>query len=47
MAKIPCDEHIRQMLDPVSPEHFYPEFHAVFQRGQEQGQLSAYRVLDG
>jgi hypothetical protein len=47
MAKIPCDAHIRQMLDPVSPEHFYPEFHAVFQQVQEQGQLSAYRVLDG
>jgi hypothetical protein len=47
MEKIPCDEHIRQMLDRVSPEHFYPEFHAVFQQVQEQGQLSAYRVLDG
>lgn len=47
MKKIPCDEHIRQMLDPVSPEHFYPEFHAVLQRVQQQGQLSAYRVLGG
>jgi hypothetical protein len=45
MEKIPCDEHIRQMLDPVSPEYFYGEFHAIFQQAQAQGQLQAYRVL--
>lgn len=47
MEKIPCDEHIRQMLDPVGPEHFYGEFHTVFQHIHEQGQLQAYEVLDG
>jgi hypothetical protein len=47
MEKIPCDEHIRQMLDPVSPEHFYGEFHAVFEQMDKGGQLPAYRVLAG
>lgn len=47
MEKIPCDEHIRQMLDPIAPEYFYPEFHAVFQQIQERGQLQAYHVLGG
>ena len=37
MEKIPCDEHIRQMLDPVSPEHFYGEFHAVFEQMDKGG----------
>ena len=45
MTKIPCDEHIRQILDPVPPKHFYAEFHAVFQQLHERGQLQAYRVL--
>ena len=47
MVRIPCDEHIRQMLDPVSPEYIYPEFHAVFEQMDKGGQLQAYRVLDG
>ena len=47
MQKIPCDEHIRQMLDPVPPARFYGEFHTVFQHIHEQGQLQAYEVLAG
>lgn len=47
MQKIPCDEHIRQMLDPVPPEHFYDEFHTILQQTKEQGKLQAYQVLDG
>jgi hypothetical protein len=47
IEKIPCDEHIRQMIDPVTPSHFYPEFHAIFQQMDAQGQLQAYRVLAG
>jgi hypothetical protein len=47
MEKIPCDEHIRQILDPVAPEHFYDEFHEILKEVEEQGKLKAYRVLDG
>jgi len=47
MEKIPSDEHIRQMLDMVPPEHFYQEFHTLVERVAEQGKLGDYRVLDG
>ncbi|NET73580.1 MAG: ISNCY family transposase [Sphaerospermopsis sp. SIO1G2] len=47
MDKIPCDEHIRKMLDPVPPSHFYEEFHTVLGKLQHQGKLEPYRVLGG
>ncbi len=47
MERTPCDNHIRDMLDSVAPEHFYPEFRALWQMVREQGYLDAYRVLDG
>jgi hypothetical protein len=47
MQRTPCDNHIREMLDPVAPEHFYPEFHALLAEVRAQGYLDAYRVLDG
>jgi hypothetical protein len=47
MAKTPCAAHIRQMLDPVAPEYFYPEFHALLATVAARGHLAAYRVLAG
>lgn len=47
MEKVPCDEHIRQMLDPVSPGCFYDEFHTIMDEVEAQGKLEAYRVLEG
>jgi len=47
MEKIPCDEQIRQLLDPVSPDHFYQEFHTLVEQADEQGKLEDYRVLEG
>jgi hypothetical protein len=47
IEKTPCDEHIRQMLDPVAPHYFYPEFHALLAEVEARGYLAAYRVLDG
>ena len=47
MQKIPCNEHIRQMLDPVPPEHFYDEFHTILQQINEQEKLQTYQVLGG
>jgi hypothetical protein len=47
MERTPCDNHIRDMLDPVKPENFYPEFRALLQKVREKGYLEAYRVLNG
>ncbi len=47
IEKTPCDEHIRQMLDPVAPHYFYPEFHALLAEVEARGHLAAYRVLGG
>lgn len=43
----PCDEHIRHLLDPIAPEYFYPEFHALLGVVERRGYLAAYRVLGG
>jgi hypothetical protein len=47
MSGIPCDNHIRAMLDPVEPQHFFPVFDAAFTTLEERGGLSAFRYLDG
>lgn len=47
MDQVPCDNQIRGMLDPVAPEHFYPEFRALLGEVRAQGYLDAYRVLGG
>ncbi len=44
MTHTPCDAHIRQMLDPIAPEYFYPEFHALLGAVTVRGHLAAYRV---
>ena len=30
MERIPCDNHIRAMLDPVDPKSFFPVFQTAF-----------------
>jgi len=47
ITQTPCDEHIRQMLDPIAPHHFYPEFHALLGAVEARGHLAAYTVLGG
>ncbi len=47
MTKIPTDNHIRSMLDPVSPTHLQPAFDQVLRVLQTHDGLSAFRVLDG
>ena len=52
---IPCDNQIRTLLDPVSPEQLVPLFHQGLARVEQTGQLTAFRswqnrvlvVLDG
>jgi hypothetical protein len=45
MGKIPTDNHIRDMLDPVPPEHFFPLFRDLVGHLEERGGLTAFRRL--
>lgn len=45
--RIPCDSQIRDLLDPVSPEHLFPVFEEVLQVLEAQGQLESFRSLAG
>jgi len=48
MTKIPCDNHIRDMLDPASPTLLHPVFaETVDQIRQTDGGLDVFRRLDG
>src|SRR5215469_2980959 len=35
MTGIPCDNHIRAMLDPVAPQHFFPVLDAALATMEE------------
>ncbi|MFO7142918.1 ISNCY family transposase [Arthrospira sp. PCC 8006] len=45
--RIPCDNQIRDLLDPVSPDHLFPVFEEVLQVLEAQGQLEGFRSLAG
>ena len=45
LEKIPCDNHIREMLDPVAPEHLFPAYDAAFESLRQAGHLEAWRGL--
>jgi len=45
MKKIPCDNHIRQMLDPIDPSLFYPVFNEALNTLEADGGLGALRCL--
>jgi hypothetical protein len=47
MERIPCDNHIRIMLDPVEPKCFSPVFHTAFEVLEEGGGLKDFRRLGG
>jgi hypothetical protein len=47
MAAIPCDNHIRAMLDGVEPARFDPVFAAVVDELEGCGGLAAFRRLGG
>jgi hypothetical protein len=47
IGKIPCDNRIRDMLDPVEPSAFYPLFGDVMAELRQSGGLDAMRCLDG
>lgn len=43
--KIPTDNHIRDMLDPVKPEAVYPVYDGVYQAFEERGILDSFRSV--
>jgi hypothetical protein len=45
MTAIPCDNHLRAMLDPVEPERFHPVFADVLGELERSGGLKAFRRL--
>ena len=47
MDRIPGDNHIRAMLDPVEPEQFHPAFAAALGELQQSGAIDQLRVLEG
>src|SRR3954451_23405174 len=47
LDRIPSDNHIRALLDPVSPDHFHPVFAEVVTELERSGGLEAFRQLGG
>ena len=45
MLQIPSDNHVRDMLDPVEPEHFHPLFPHAAEVLEAGGGLTAFRRL--
>jgi len=45
LEKIPCDNHIRETLDPVAPQELFPCYDAVLESLRQSGQLESWRVL--
>ena len=47
IERVPCDTHMREILDPVSPESLRPVFKSVFRQLQRGKALEAMVFLDG
>jgi len=47
MAKIPTDNHIRAMLDPVHPSHLQSVFDSAITALRDNGGMAAFQRLDG
>jgi hypothetical protein len=41
--QIPCDNHIRDLMDEVEPSNVYPVFHYIFNGIKDSGHLDAFR----
>ena len=47
LDKIPSDNHVRTLLDPVSPDHFHPVFAEVVTELERSDGLKDFRQLGG
>jgi hypothetical protein len=43
LHKIPSDNHIRDLLDPVNPKELFPVFETILQAIEEKGKLQGFR----
>ena len=41
--KIPSDNHIRDLLDPVKPKELFPVFETILQAIEQKGKLQGFR----
>jgi hypothetical protein len=46
IEKIPSDNQIRSLLDPIEPNQIYPLFRMILERLDQTGHLEAFRFLD-
>ncbi len=46
MAQIPCDNQIRALLDPLSPNLFFPMFTTILQALTDSGIIDTFRTFD-
>jgi hypothetical protein len=46
VTKIPSDNHIRNLLDPVAPKHLTPIFELVYKNLLASGYIEAYRCIN-
>jgi hypothetical protein len=44
IEEIPCDNHIRQSLDPVPPDKLFPLYDKVYQALRQEGMLENFRA---
>jgi hypothetical protein len=44
---IPSDNHIRNLLDPVSPSYLYPVYLSIFEWLKDKGTINDFRCLNG
>jgi hypothetical protein len=42
---IPCDNHVRQILDGVDPNYFQPMFHEIFNTVEQSQVFNDFNVL--
>jgi hypothetical protein len=46
VQELPCDNQVRNLLDPIAPSHFNPVFIEVFEHLEQQHLLEPFRTLD-
>ena len=46
-GRVPCDTHMREVLDPVDPKHFRKPFKKLFSLVQRSGSLKAFEFCCG
>jgi hypothetical protein len=47
IERVPCDNHIRHLLDPIAPDYLFPMFEQVFSDLEAAEELDGFRSLDG